>query len=281
MSGTSLRHRVAQIAEGAGSTSVAVALYDYQHRTEWSYNADRWFHAASTIKVPVLLGVFDAMERGEVQAHSRIHVRNRFISLADGQPFRVDAGRDANNAVYGALGRTMKVHELAYHMITTSSNLATNLLVDIVGLENIRNTLKRLGLSGIEMKRGVEDESAWEKGLNNRVTANGLLRALRRIAEGTALSEGASEKMLEILHAQAFRSGIPAGLPDDARVAHKTGEMSTVAHDAGIIYLENREPYVLVILTEWEPDASGRSRTIAAISRAVYEHAIAEEAVDA
>ncbi|MGH7507203.1 MAG: serine hydrolase, partial [Longimicrobiales bacterium] len=109
-------------------------------------------------------------------------------------------------------------------------------------------------------------------GVNNRVTAHGLLAALRAIEEGRAVSEQASREMLAILHDQEFRSGIPAGLPDDARVANKTGEMSTVAHDAGIVYLPDREPYVLVVLTRWTPDAAARQRTIAAISRAVFEH---------
>src|SRR5690606_18239289 len=162
----------------------AVAFYDFDHRVEWSLHAERWFHAASTIKVPVLLGVYDAIERGELEPHSRVHVRNRFLSITDGTPFRVEAGRaahrhvpapitsevprllgvydaiergelqphsrvhvrnrflsiidgkpfrveggrDANSVVHAAIGRTMTVRELAFHMITTSSNLATNLL---------------------------------------------------------------------------------------------------------------------------------------------------------
>jgi beta-lactamase class A len=281
MAESSLRGRVGEIAARAGASSVAVALYDYAHSTGWSLNGDRWFHAASTIKVPVLLGVFDAIERGELARPARVHVRNRFLSLVDGQPYRVESGRDANGAVYRAIGRTMTVQELALHMIATSSNLATNLLVDVVGIAAIRATLQRLELSGIEFHRGVEDMAAWDAGINNRVTANGLLSALRRIAEKRAISASASEHMLEILHAQEFRRGIPAGLPQDARVAHKTGEMSLAAHDAGIVYLPDREPYVVAILTEWESDASGRQAAIAEISRAAYEHVAGEEAIRA
>ncbi|MGH7443352.1 MAG: serine hydrolase [Longimicrobiales bacterium] len=281
MGANTLRRQIVEIAQDAGAEAVAVAFYDYDHRVEWSYHADRWFHAASTIKVPVLLGVYDAIERGELKPHSRVHVRNRFLSVIDGRPFRVEGGRDANGVVHAARGKTMPVRELAYHMIATSSNLATNLLVDIIGIPAIQRTIERMDLPGIEFCRGVEDMTAWEHGVNNRVTAQGLLTALRRIEERTAISEHASEDMLEILHGQEFRSGIPAGLPEAARVAHKTGEMSTVAHDAGIVYLETREPYVLAILTEWTPDADGRSRTIARISRAVYQHVTAELTVDA
>ncbi|HSJ16228.1 MAG TPA: serine hydrolase [Longimicrobiales bacterium] len=281
MAESSLRSRVGAIAAQAGASSVAVALYDYAHHTGWSLNADRWFHAASTIKVPVLLGVFDAIERGELAPHARVHVRNRFLSLVDRQPYRVDSGRDANGAVHAALGRMLTVRELALHMIATSSNLATNLLVDVVGVTAIRATLQRLELSGIEFHRGVEDIAAWQAGINNLVTASGLLSALRRIAERRAISDSASEHMLEILHAQEFRRGIPAGLPEGARVAHKTGEMSRAAHDAGIVYLPDREPYVVVILTEWDADVTGRLGAIAEISRAAYEHVTREESIDA
>ena len=78
--------------------------------------------------------------------------------------------------------------------------------------------------------------------------------------------------MLDILHQQEFRNGIPGRLPREVRVANKTGDISTIAHDAGIVYLPNRKPYVIVILSEWEPQTSGRSPTIAAASYLVHEH---------
>lgn len=271
-----LGERIARIAREAGAQRVAVALYDYETRDAWDLGGDEWFHAASTIKVPILLGVFGAAHRGHLVLDSRVHVRNRFYSAADGQPFRVDSGRDANSEVHRALGRTMKVDELAYHMIVTSSNLATNLLVDLLGIAEIRSAMKELGVSGIELRRGVEDERAWEGGLNNRVTAKGLVSVLRPIEEGTAFDVSFSGRMLEILHDQEFRSGIPAGVPEGARVANKTGEISTVAHDAAIVYLPERKPYCIVVLTQWQPGASGRSDTIARISRAVYEHLSSE-----
>lgn len=267
-----MHRQIEEIGAEAGAEAIGVALYDQRHRTRWGYHADRWFHAASTIKIPVLLGVFDAIERNHLQTSSRVHVRNRFLSVADGSPYRVDAARDSNTEVQSAVGRTLRVSELARHMIVTSSNLATNLLIDIVGLEQIRATLERLGITGIELRRGVEDLVAWQQDMNNRVTADGLLEVLRNLEEGWHFSAERTGEMIEILHGQQFRSGIPAGLPNDARVAHKTGEISTVAHDAGIVFLPDREPYVVAILTEWKPDVGVRSETIARISRTVYEY---------
>jgi len=267
-----LRHQIEKIEKESGAKAIAVALHDSETGFQLHYHADRWFHAASTIKVPILLGVFAAIDRGELLPHSRVHVRNRFLSVVEDIPFRVEAGRDSNSAVHNAIGKMMRVDELAYHMITTSSNLATNLLLGVIGPASVNETLRQLHVDdGIELKRGVEDELAFEKGINNMVTANGLLRILVMLAEGKAFSPALSRRMMDILHGQEFNQGIPARLPKAARVAHKTGEISTVAHDAGVVYLPKRKPYSLVILTEWDPSASGRLRTIAAISQTIYE----------
>jgi len=124
-----LRKQIEAIEKESGARALSVALHDAETGFELHYNAERWFHAASTIKVPILLGVFAAIDRGDLLPHSRVHVRNRFLSVVEGVPFRVESGRDANSAVHGAIGKMMRVDELAYHMITTSSNLATNLLL--------------------------------------------------------------------------------------------------------------------------------------------------------
>jgi beta-lactamase class A len=267
-----LRTKIENIESESGAKAIAVALHDAETGFELHYKADRWFHAASTIKVPILLGAFAAIDRGELLPHSRVHVRNRFLSVVENVPFRVESGRDANSAVHNAIGKMMRVDELAYHMITTSSNLATNLLLGVLGPDAVNRTLKDLDVDdGIDLKRGVEDELAFEKGINNMVTADGLLRILVLLSEGKAFSPALSRRMMDILHGQEFNQGIPARLPKGARVAHKTGEISTIAHDAGVVYLPKRKPYVLVILTEWDPEGSGRSRTIAAISHTIYE----------
>jgi beta-lactamase class A len=267
-----LRSEIEKIEQDSGAQAIAVALHDLETGFELRHHPDRWFHAASTIKVPILLGAFAAIDRGDLLPHSRVHVRNRFLSIVENIPFRIESDRDANSAVHAAIGKMMRVDELAYHMITTSSNLATNLLLGVIGPEAVNQTLRELDVeAGIELTRGVEDELAFEKGINNRVTADGLLRILVMLAEGKAFSPALSRRMMDILHSQEFNQGIPARLPKGARVAHKTGEISTVAHDAGVVYLPKRKPYALVILTEWDVSTTGRSRTIAAISHAIYE----------
>jgi beta-lactamase class A len=265
-----LRERFSELESLSGARCVAVAISDFETELEFDHHGTRWFHAASTIKLAVLVGVYGAIHRGDLLPQSRVHVRNRFISAFDGSPYRVRVDRDANGDVHRAVGRTLRVSELAEHMITSSSNLATNLLLDLVGLEVVQRALEEHGLEGIDLRRGVEDEAAFEHGINNRVTARGLVGLLRLIGEERAFSPELSRQMLDILHRQQFRSGIPAGLPRGARVANKTGDISTVAHDAGLVYLPDRKPYAIAVLTEWEPSATGRSTTIAAASYIGY-----------
>jgi beta-lactamase class A len=274
---------IQKLEEESDALAVGVSFFDFATRASLSYQGDRWFHAASTIKVAILAALFDAVARGRFQLHARLHVRNRFLSAAGEAPYRVAAERDANAAVHAAIGRTMRLSELALHMIATSSNLASNLLLDLVGVEEARDSLDRMKVAGVDLRRGVEDEEAFSAGMSNRVTADGLVALFRRIEDDSVFPEIARTKMQEILLQQSFQGGIPAGLPDevrtDARIAHKTGEISTVAHDAGLVYLPGRQPYIVAILTEWDPAATGRQNTVARLSRAVYDQVVSEDSV--
>lgn len=265
----SLYRNVLKIRAEHGLENLGISFYDAETTLQWSYNADTYFHAASTMKLAVLLGVMRQVERGDLTLESPVHVRNRFTSIVNQEPYMLDLGRDADPNVYGHLGKTLTVRELAYWMITLSSNLATNLLVDVIGINTIQSALDELEIDGIRILRGVEDQAAFHAGLNNEVTANGLLKLLRLVADGKAYSKKSSEEMLSIMLEQQYRSGIPAGLPKAARVAHKTGNISTVHHDAGIVFLDGRKPYVLVILTQFTAE-SGRGTAVAEVSRDIF-----------
>src|ERR1041385_3670182 len=204
----SLYRNVLKIKSDHALEALGISFYDAQTTIQWSYNADHYFHAASTMKLAVLLGVFRQVERGELTLESPVHVRNRFTSIVNQEPFMLDLTRDADPNVYGHLGKTLTVRELAYWMITLSSNLATNLLVDVIGISTIQKALDELDIDGIRILRGVEDQAAFEAGLNNEVTANGLLKLLRVIAEGKAYSQNASDEMMKIMLDQQYRSGM-------------------------------------------------------------------------
>ncbi len=265
----SLREAVEKIAGESKARAVAVALLDFDSGLRFSLAGDRWFHAASTIKVAVLLAIFRAADEGRLQLDDSLHVRNRFISAADGFPFRLDSDSDALPELYQAIGRTVNISTLAEGMIAASSNLATNLLLDLVGVEYARNVLRDAQVSGVQLRRGVEDHAAHERGIDNQVTADGLLTLLCAV-RGNFLSNESREPAIRILLAQRFKSMIPAGLPAHATVAHKTGEISTACHDMGIVYLPERQPYIAVILTEFDSELDGRRETVAAISEVIH-----------
>ncbi len=265
----SLREAVEKIAGESKARAVAVALLDFDSGLRFSLAGDRWFHAASTIKVAVLLAIFRAADEGRLRLDDSLHVRNRFSSAADGSPFRLDSDSDALPELYQAIGRTVNISALAEGMIAASSNLATNLLLDLVGVEYARNVLRDAQVSGVELRRGVEDHAAHERGIDNQVTADGLLTLLCAV-RGNFLSTESREHAIRILLAQRFKSMIPAGLPAHAMVAHKTGEISTACHDMGIVYLPERQPYIAVILTEFDSEQDGRRETVAAISEVIH-----------
>jgi beta-lactamase class A len=256
--------------------AIGVALHDLETGFRFSLHGDRWFHAASTIKVAVLLAVFRAANEGRLRLDDSLHVRNRFFSAADGSLFRVSPDRDATPELYGNIGRTAKIAALAHAMICGSSNLATNLLLDFLGVEYAQRILQEAQVTGVKLRRAVEDHGAHERGINNEATADGLLSLLSAIRSDFLTPESKRE-VIRILLEQRFNSMIPAGLPPHATVAHKTGEISTACHDIGIVYLPEREPYITAILTEFDPDTDGRRETVAAISEAIYRSLLRTE----
>ena len=107
--------------------------------------------------------------------------------------------------------------------------------------------------------------------MNNTVTASGLVSLFRLLREDRLFSEPERRQMLDILFAQEFNSMLPALLPNSARVAHKTGEISTCTHDAGFVLLPGRRPYAVAILTEHPPGLDDTQKLVAKVSRLVYE----------
>ena len=271
-----LREQLEIIREQSKSRAIAVSLHDLHTGFRFSLSGDRSFHAASTIKVAVLLAIFRAADEGRFRLDDSLHVRNRFFSAADGSVFHVSPDRDATPELYQSIGRTAKIAALAHAMISGSSNLATNLLLDFVGVEYARKVLSEAEVAGVELRRGVEDHLAHERGINNEATADGLVSLLSAV-RGDFLTNESKREVIRILLEQRFNSMIPAGLPKHATVAHKTGEISTACHDIGIVYLPEREPYITAILTEFDPDKEGRRETVAAISETIYRFLLGRE----
>lgn len=268
----SLPQRIAaRVAQHPGALA-GVYYRDIGSGEVLAWNADSTFHAASTMKVPVMIEYFRGVDDGRFGAGQRVTLANRFRSIVDGSPYSLDAGDDSDSALYQRVGEEVAVRELVERMITRSSNLATNVVIELVGAARAQATARSLGASTMMVRRGVEDGPAFRAGLNNTTTARDLGALFEAIWRGTAASGASTRAMLEILERQEFNDEIPAGLPPGTRVAHKTGWITGVVHDAALVLPDSSPPFVLVVLTKGIPDEKEGQRLIADIARMVWAH---------
>jgi beta-lactamase class A len=248
---------------------VAIAFRTLDGHIAYGFHDEESFHAASTMKIPVMIELFHEARQARLKLDDSLLVKNQFHSLADGSIYTLDPADDSEVELYKAAGQTRSLSQLSELMITASSNLATNLLIEKLGVDNIRATVHSLHADGMNVLRGVEDNKAFLKGLNNTTTARGLQQLLEAIAHGEAVDQESSGQMIEILERQKFNEGIPAGLPPGTRVAHKTGEITRIHHDAAIVFAP--KPFVLVILVRGLAEAKDSAALMADITRQLYQ----------
>ncbi len=247
-----------------------IALRDDSTGTAFNLNGDSVLHAASTMKVPVMIEVFRQAEEGRFSLDDSILVKNTFTSIKDGSEYAIEDDSDAD--VYGHLGDHVPIRYLVERMITVSSNLATNLLIEKVSAEAVQATIEGLGTTHMRVYRGVEDIPAYRAGLNNTATASDLATLMHKIGRGEAVSPDADAEMRAILLRQHFNEMIPAGLPDSSlAVAHKTGFITGINHDAALVLKPESNPYTLVILTRGFEQPDSAHAVGARISRMVYQ----------
>ena len=266
-----LRERVvARVSEVQGAT-VGVVFAEVGGGAAFSLNPDSVFHAASTMKVPVMIEYFRAVDGGRIKPGQDLLLGTTFKSIVDGSPYLLDAGVDSDSSVFTRVGERVPLSWLVERMIVRSSNLATNALIELLDAKKVDATAKSLGNVNMKVLRGVEDGKASQQGLNNQTSARDLAVLLKAIESGKAASNEACREMIGILAKQEFNDEIPAGLPAGTRVAHKTGWITGVTHDAALVYPPGRKPYVLVVLTKGIPERPVAQKLIADISRLVWE----------
>jgi beta-lactamase class A len=269
---SALQGKIEELIKASGAETVAVAYHDFANEKELLINPDASFHAASTMKVPVMMEIFRQVAAGKMTLDQRIPVKNDFASIVDASHYSLTPDSDSDQSLYARIGQTETIRELMRLMIIVSSNLATNILIERVTPQRVMELMQAIGADHIRVLRGVEDGKAFQQGLNNTTTARDLMIILRRIAERRAVSGKASDEMIRIMLAQKFNEGIPAGLPRNVLVSHKTGSITKINHDAAIVYPRSRKPYVLVVLTRGIEDEKLAHKLIENISRVVYQH---------
>lgn len=250
----------------------AVAFKNLSDSSETFFiNEREMFHAASTMKTPVMIELFKQAGAGRFSLDDSILVKNEFRSIVDSSRYKMDINEDSEGELYELIGQQRTIRKLIDDMITMSSNLATNILIEKVGAKNVTQTMRSYGADSIKVLRGVEDIKAYERGLSNRTTALDELIIYERLGRGQAVSETASQEMIGILKQQNFNEMIPARLPEDVEVAHKTGWITGVNHDSGLVILPDGRKYVLILLSKNAPNRENVLSAFADISRTIYD----------
>ena len=268
---SSLEIKVRELLESQNGT-FAIAFKNLEDGNEILINEDEIFHAASTMKTPVMIEVYRRKMIGEISLDDSIFVKNEFESIVDKSTFQLSEFDDSDKNTYDKIGRYISLRELVFDMITISSNFATNLVIKYIGAENINNTMSDIGAKNINVLRGVEDIKAFEKGLNNTTSARDLLVIYEKLANGKVLNRDLSNEMVEILKNQKYDDIIPKYLPKEIEVAHKDGWINGVRHDSGIVFLENGVSYVLILLSKNLDNELEGADMFAKVSLEIYNH---------
>jgi len=250
----------------------AVAFKDLTTGEEILINEHQLFHAASTMKAPVMVEVYKQAIAGKFSLKDSLLIKNDFKSIVDSSLYSLSANDDSDTLIYKHIGEKRTVYSLVYDMIIISSNLATNLIVELVDAKNVTQTMRDMGANDIQVLRGVEDTKAFNAGLSNQVTAYDLMLLYENIANEEIVNAEASMAMIDILLDQRFNEIIPAQLPKEVKVAHKTGSITGVRHDSGIVFLPDGRKYVLVLLSKELNDADAGIQAMADVSKLIYTY---------
>ena len=269
-----LRREIMAVYARMPQASFALAFEDLTTGQQFFIDERESFHAASTMKTPVLIETFRQVAQGRLALDQPITIHNEFVSIADSSKFQLDSADDSETKLYGMVGKQLPLKDLLYKMITESSNLATDLVIERVGAENVMKTMREMGANDIRVLRGVEDNKAFERGMNNTTTAYDLMLLFRQIANGTAVDKASCEAMIRILLDQHFKEVIDGKLPDGVRVASKSGWITGSCHDSGIIFLPDGRKYVLVLLSRGVPDHASAADVESTVSKLIYDHMV-------
>lgn len=235
-------------------------------------DADVRMHAASTMKVPVMMRLFLDDQEGIRSLDSTMPVKRTFYSIVDSSSYDLPPESDSDTTFYGRVGEEATIRSMVDRMITWSSNLATNILIEVAEPARIETMLARVGADSMSVLRGVQDLKAFQADLSNTTTARGLGATMAAVVESELFTEESRREMLEVLSRQHFTDGIPAGVPEDVRVANKTGWITGINHDAAIVLPDDAPPYVLVIMVRGHPAEDQGEAMTAELSRIVWEH---------
>jgi beta-lactamase class A len=252
-----LEQTVSGIAVECGGT-VAISAVHLPTGRRLEREAERSFPSASVIKVPILAALHAEAEAGRLLWNETVVLREQAKVPGSGVLRELHAGVE------------LTLEDLARLMIVVSDNTATNLLIDRIETSRVNEFLAGVGYQVTRLGRRMYDFAARDRGLDNRCAAAEMTDMLVRMQQGELVSAQASEAMLAVMRRQVYVSKIPRLLPPETPVANKTGEISSVSHDIGVIYAPGG-PIALSVLTEGARDRVAAEDVISRISQLTYD----------
>ncbi len=255
----SLRDVIAAQTEGFKGKAYVV-IKDYNRNWRIDIDSGTRIPAASIIKVPIMGAVFSAREEGKLSVSDNIKLRQQDKTGGSGTLKNQRSGKEYS------------IKEIMELMMTISDNTATNILINLLGLDYLNRWFQDNHLMGTRLSRLMMDMTSRDKGIENYTTADDMALVLDKMYRGKLINQNVSSECMRILKQQKTRNRIPAKLPKGTVVAHKTGLEKGICHDAGIVFTPNGD-FLICVLTGHKYSNSYKSRElISKIAKIVYEY---------
>ena len=246
-----------QIAQFNGD--VGLVIKDLAMNWQITYNKEKQFPSASLVKLPIMLATFYAIEDGRIRLEDPVELKGAFKTGGSG------ILKSAKN------GTTLTIEQLIELMITRSDNTAANMLISMLGFDYLNTMFHKMGLSETNLSRKMMDFSLRRQGVDNYTTAEEMASLLENLYRKKIINGTISEMCLSFLKRQQVNDRIPAELPTDAVVAHKTGLERNVCHDVGIIFTANGD-YLICVLTKGEQGSKKAKEFISTLALYTYSY---------
>ena len=257
---------------GRSDATVSVWFGGVDGRLWFGRDTDRVHPAASTMKLPLVIALHRAADAAALRLSDEVVVRTTFDSQVPGRTYDVTQDYDNDDEPWERVGDRAALGWLAERAIVRSSNLATNLLIDRLGVHPVNAVYSDVGANASRVKRGIQDEPAVAAGRTNRVTAADLAAVLGALARREIAAPDSCERIEDLLARCEHDTAAAAGMPDGTYFAHKTGWFEGVAHDVGIVRPEGEPPFVLAVLTGADLDETAADRLVADIAALCWTH---------
>ena len=240
----------------------SVYVWEYSSAKEVNINADESFSAASIIKLPVLFELFRKIDRSGKLGTNETSLSKKLLYND------INRTSGSGQLQYMSLNRKLSVDYLAKIMITQSDNSATNMLIEEAGgMAAINSSMRSLGLDEIKLQNRLPDLEG-----TNKITARQIATLLYNLDNPRFLSQKSKITIKEYMANVENRRLLQAGLPPEAILIHKTGDIGKMLGDAGVVYAQNGRKYIVVILVKRPHNDYSARDMIQEASRIIYKN---------